>query len=120
MPAKLEIRAASSEESQDLFDAFYSRAADSEPQQLTFHATTARGEAVGAGLPEVTSLILSLGSAGAFVALAEVLKAYFAKRPAGTLVFTARRGKTVVRVTAQDCDAGAVAKALGSLLPAGK
>ena len=83
---------------------------------VVFNARTGKSSVLGAGLPDISELVLALGSAGAFAALAQVLKTYFSKRPAGTITIRRREGTRSVTIRADRCDVASVAEAISGVL----
>jgi hypothetical protein len=57
------------------------------PETIDLEARTKNTVFVSGGVPEITEIILALGSSGAPVAVQSILKAYFAKRPKAELTF---------------------------------
>jgi hypothetical protein len=89
-----------------------------ERDQIGFEGTPSTTAPLGSGIPEITSIILALGSSGAFTALAIVLRKYFDRRPQGSIKFeqTARGHSKRTTITIENCDADQVAKNLKGLL----
>jgi hypothetical protein len=73
----------------DLADALKEQAPDAIRK---IHAKTKGTSFLAAGIPEVTEVILALGSSGAVIALQSILKSYFSKRPKAELIFR-KKGK---------------------------
>src|SRR5258705_8264271 len=88
MSQKARLDAESSEGLTAIFEALVDHAKALESEGTVFQATPAKSGTLGSGLPEVTEIILALGSSGAFVALAAVLKSYFDKRPSGKITLS--------------------------------
>jgi hypothetical protein len=91
-----------------------------EQEGVTFSARTKRSPAFGAGLPEITDLILALGTAGVFTALVAVFQAYFRDRPMGSITIRSESDKGSMTITAENCDAAEVAKNLNKIIDASK
>ena len=53
---------------------------------------------LSAGLPEVSDLIVALGSSGAFAALYHIFREYFKARPTSEVTIEKRDGKQVTKI----------------------
>jgi hypothetical protein len=61
---------------------------------------------LAAGIPEITQLIIALGSSGAILAMRTILTTYFAKRPRGRLTIERTSGKSSsTRIIIENSDA---------------
>ncbi|MGX8010351.1 hypothetical protein ACVDG8_016005 [Mesorhizobium sp. ORM8.1] len=74
------------------------------PELKDITARTKKTSFLAAGAPEITQLILALGSSGAIYAVQSILRAYFAKRPHTELVLRRKgiNGSTTVVVRNAD------------------
>jgi hypothetical protein len=63
---------------------------------------------MSAGVPEITEIILALGSSGALLAVQGILKAYFAKRPKAELTFHKKGKSTSTRILLRNADAASL------------
>jgi hypothetical protein len=111
-----ELGAESSEGLTVLFDTLLDHSEELEKDSATFQATPAKSGTLGSGLPEITNIIIALGSSGAFVALSAVLRTYFDKRPQGIITISLRSAKRQVQFTAENCTPDLVTKNIRSLL----
>jgi hypothetical protein len=102
----------------DLFGALTDEEEALQHEGVLFSAKTKASPAFGAGMPEISELIISLGSAGVFTALVTVLVAYFKQRPAGTVTLKSTAGDRSITFTAENCDAAAISKNLKHILEA--
>jgi hypothetical protein len=80
----------------------------------SFEGKSAGSATLGSGLPEITQIILAFGSAGAYTAIATVLKQYFDKRPKGNIIFVSKSKDKQIVLSASDVNQD-LAKALPAL-----
>jgi Effector Associated Constant Component 1 len=103
-------------ELEELF-AELSAAADTLKQEdIAFEAKAKATRRFSSGLPEISELVLALGSAGVFTALSTVLKKFFAERPTGRVHLKAVDGDRTITITAENCNASELTKRLGPLM----
>jgi hypothetical protein len=76
-----------------LFETMVENSEALEKEQITFQGKAGDSVSLGSGLPEITDLIISLGSAGAFTALAAVFELTSAGAPKGLFVYLLRPNK---------------------------
>lgn len=98
----------------ELFDIFINNSKPLEEDEISFSAKSVGSVVAGAGLPEITELVLALGTAGVFTALVKIFTDYFKTRPTGKIVLK-KSGETIT-FTAENCDAEKVASTLGDLM----
>lgn len=116
MAQEARLSAESSEGLTVLFETLLDHSEELEKDSSTFQATPAKSGTLGSGLPEITNIIIALGSSGAFVALSAVLRTYFEKRPQGKITISLRSEKRQVEFTAENCTPDFVTKHIRSLL----
>jgi hypothetical protein len=99
-----------------LFETMVENSEALEKEQITFQGKAGDSVSLGSGLPEITDLIISLGSAGAFTALAAVFRTYFGRRPKGIIRLSVKTKQKTVEFTAENSDSDQVARSLKGLL----
>jgi hypothetical protein len=101
----------------DFFNTLVADADSLEASDITFEAKAKSSRAFASGLPEISQLILALGSAHVFSALAYVLVKFFQNNRHGTIKLEATdgTGRTIL-FTAEDCSVDTVTKRLAPLL----
>jgi hypothetical protein len=67
-------------------------------------AVASRTSFLSSGVPELTELIIALGSSGAFVAIQAILKSYFAKRPKSELFLETKDHGKSSRIAVRNAD----------------
>lgn len=100
---------------QNLFDKFVEHAHELENSEVIFHGNTTSSPIFASGLVEITEIVLTIGGVSAFAAISRVLKAYFLSRPGGMITIESKKNGNKIKITAERCDAAAVASALSSL-----
>jgi hypothetical protein len=116
MPTELLITAEDADETRGLFELLVDRADTLKASGLTFRAKGGAASPLTVGLPEITDLIIALGTAGAFAAFSNVLRSYFNSHPRGILTISSRNSTSAVRITATNCDPAKVAAALKAIV----
>lgn len=99
----------------ELFELLVADAEKLENQGITVRATSSGSVQSGAGIPEITNLILAMGTAGVFTALSSVLIVYFRNRNRVVIASTTDGQKKTVTITAENCKPEALAAAFKAL-----
>jgi hypothetical protein len=99
---------------QSLFDDLVDSSAKLATSDVTFLGKQRPSSVTGSGIPEVSELVISLGSAGAFVMISTILTTYFRQRPKGKIWVKVTNKQKTLQITAEDADSGKIAELLKS------
>lgn len=115
MSINVSVNTSSTDDLRDLFDIFVDNVEELQSENISFRAKSTGASATAAGLPEITNLIIALGTAGVFTTLAGILSGYFKSRPKGTITLTVEKKGKSTTFSATNSSAEEISAALKNI-----
>jgi hypothetical protein len=92
------------------FDAY----SEENPAALTIEAKAKDSTFLSSGIPQITELIIALGTSGALTAITTILVTYFKNRPKARLILKKMtKGGDLIEITAENIDTNPLSEIFG-------